>query len=136
MSATMQMLLASGGDLVAITNQTLSHLTASPSPCRDGYSLNADGIAYEQKQLAFAAIENWIVPNSAAPAYEVFVTVTAGTLSTGTAGSWLPLSSTQTWTVLQTSIGGKSATISVQIRKVGTTTILTTASISMTAEVV
>lgn len=67
--------------------------------------------------------------------YEVKATLTSGTFTSGTAGSWLNLGSEREWTARQTVVGTKTVTATFDIRKVGTTTVLGTASITLTATV-
>ncbi len=76
----------------------------------------------------------WLTGGSPS-AYEVLVTTLSGTVSTGTVGSWLPLSSNQTWAVLRTTVGAKATTVLVEIGLLGTSTGLASATISMTATV-
>ncbi len=77
----------------------------------------------------------WLT-NGTASNYEVKATITAGTFSTGTSGSWLALSSARSWTVARTSLGSKSCTATFEIRAIADpSTILDTASITLTATV-
>ena len=69
---------------------------------------------------------DWVTPAVAgvAAAYECFATLDSGTLTSGTTGSWLALSSTRTWTLQQTVVGTNNAQITIQIREIGTSEIL------------
>lgn len=65
---------------------------------------------------------DWISPTSlASGSYEIRATATSGTVSTGTVGSWLALSSTRTWTVSRGSVGSKACTLTIEIRTEGVT---------------
>ena len=79
-----------------------------------------------------AAAHNWILPATAAIAaqWEVRATVTAGSLSAGTTGTWLALSSSRSWTVA-TPIG--SATITLEFRDAQQTIRKTVTGITLTA---
>lgn len=70
--------------------------------------------------------------------YEVKATLTSGTFATGTAGSWLNLGTERTWTVRHSGgTEGSTATFATfEIRKVGTTDILDSADIILSAEVI
>jgi hypothetical protein len=77
---------------------------------------------------------DWITPKSAAPSdYQVLATVTSGSLSSGTAGTWLALSTTRSWTRTQEFTGSSDCTLTIQIRK-GTGSVLTSATITLSAE--
>jgi len=80
-------------------------------------------------------LEQWCTPTSQASNYEALVTVTSGTLSGGSGtGTWLALSTTRNWYVEEFTPGGSNfCTFTVQIRKIGTTTVLDTATIDLEA---
>ena len=63
-----------------------------------GYRLNTSGIVESQATAVYTTLETWLVLGSAS-AYEARATVTAGALSSGTAGSWLSLGTSREWTV-------------------------------------
>jgi hypothetical protein len=77
-------------------------------------------------------VSNWVKPSASAPAYECFATLNSGAV-TGTTGAWLALTANRIWSVTKTGIGSASAQITVQIRRVGTTTILATAVVTLSA---
>jgi len=81
-------------------------------------------------------IGDWISPKSGMSNYECLATVTSGTLTSGTQGSWLNLGSPQSWTRTRPggTTGQASVTFTLQIRQVGTTTILASASITLLAQ--
>lgn len=122
--------------VISITNQSSYSSASTPSTATNGYQLSNNGKVYTQSPGGtYNYIEDWVTPNSLASSYEALVTVTSGTLSSGTSGSWVALSSTQNWTVTRSTIGTKTCTFTVEIRKVGTTTVLDSATIDITAEV-
>jgi len=69
------------------------------------------------------AASDWVIPNNAAPgAYEVRATLQSGTLTEGTVGTWLALTSDRMWRVARdfsAGIGTNSAQILIEIRKDG-----------------
>ena len=78
----------------------------------------------------------WLVPGTAASDYEVLATLTGGTPTSGTTGSWLSLGTTRAWEV------GNAAPWTVQyvsinlaIRRLGGDTILATCSLVFVATV-
>lgn len=100
------------------------------------YQIASNGKVYKIVGATTIEIEQWCTPTSAAGNYEVFATITAGSLSSGTTGAWLALSSNRTWTVTESTSGSTSfAELDMQIRKVGTTTVLATATINLEAGV-
>lgn len=122
--------------VISITNQTVTNSTSTPATATAGYRLNSNGKVYGESPAGnFGFLEDWVTPNGAASSYEALVTVTSGSLSSGTSGSWLALSSTRDWTVTRTTLGTNSCTFTVDIRKVGTTTVLDSATITIEAEV-
>ncbi len=124
-----------GLPVITITDQSLNNVTFSPTNSTQAYRLDSNGKVYDVKNASPSFIEDWVTPTGAASSYEAFVTVTSGTLSSGTSGSWVALSSTRDWSVTQTSIGIKTCTFTVDIRKVGTSTVLDSATITIEAEV-
>ena len=75
----------------------------------------------------------WYAPTtgSIGSTYEIRVTSTFGTFSTGTSGTWLALSSARTWTV--STSGFKTVTFTIEIREAATSTVVAT-SLSNTIE--
>lgn len=63
-----------------------------------GYRLNASGIVESLKNTTYATLETWLAAG-AASGYECRATVTGGTLTSGTTGTWTSLASSQEWTV-------------------------------------
>ena len=82
-------------------------------------------------------LEQWCTPTSASGSYEARVTVTVGVLSGGSGtGTWLALSSTRNWFVQEFTSGNtNNCTFTVEIRAIGTTTVLDTATIDLSAAV-
>lgn len=125
-----------GLPVITITDQNSFSGAVTPATATNGYRLNSNGKVYTETPTGtYNYIEDWVTPNGAASSYECYVTVTSGTLSSGTSGSWLALSSTRDWTVTRTTLGTKTCTFTVDIRKVGTTTVLDSATITLEAEV-
>lgn len=79
--------------------------------------------------------EQWVSPTSAASNYEVFATLSSGSLTTGTTGSWLSLGTDRNWTCRQVGAGVTQASLSMQVRSIGTTTVLDTWTVNLSAEV-
>jgi hypothetical protein len=75
----------------------------------------------------------WIDGVNPASAYECYFTVSSGTLSYGTAGTWLSLATTRSWGVQQSSIGYKSVTGTLQIREASSGTVLASCGVTLEA---
>lgn len=103
------------------------------------YQIASNGKVYKTIGATTTEIEQWCTPTSAAGNYEVFATLNASVgsgLASGTTGAWLALTSNRTWTVNESTSGNLSgAELGMQIRKVGTGTVLATATINLEAEV-
>lgn len=123
---------------ISITDQYISGSGVSDAYAY--YFLTAGG---QVEQSTFAGginptnLEQWCTPTSQSSNYEALVTLVAGTLSGGSGtGTWLALSTTRNWYVEEFTPGGsKLCQFTVQIRKIGTTTVLDTATIDLEANV-
>lgn len=130
---------------VQLTNQTVASLQTSPTDSTAGYRLGADGKEYQLRSnvSAGAWVEitgfEWLEPKDGfeADLYECLATITVGALTTGTAGSWLALTADRSWTVTRTNdaAGTDTCTFTLDIRKIGTTINLASATITLNAEV-
>jgi hypothetical protein len=125
---------SSPGARIVITDQTITDATGGGRNATAGYRLTSGGQVQSQINLTFTTLEQWCTPTTEASNYEVLVTVTSGSLSTGTAGSWLALSSTQTWTRTATIGNSNTCVFTVEIRRVGTATVLDSATITLEAD--
>lgn len=120
--------------IVQLQNASIDDITTLPTNASASYSLTALGVANETTVTGGTVQigNNWLTGSTNGSAYEVFATLTSGTLSTGTTGSWLSLSTNRTWS--RASTGGlQSATLTIQIRDVATLTVQATATISLSA---
>ncbi|WP_287994291.1 hypothetical protein [Acidiphilium sp.] len=100
------------------------------------YTLESDGDIVSST-TSFGNVDrgDWIDPKASAPDdYEVRATIVSGSLSAGTAGSWLPLTSSRTWNVSRDFAGVSSCTLTIEIRK-GSGSTLDSATVELTAEV-
>lgn len=120
--------------LIVLNNQTIVDATAGARNATAGYRLTSGGQAQSQINTTFTTLEQWCTPTAEAVNYEVLVTVTSGSLSTGTSGSYVALSSTQTWTRTATVGNINTCVFTAQIRRVGTGTVLATATITLEAD--
>lgn len=130
MSILAQMVFGAGGPRVQVTNQSASDTTATPFNPTASYTLANNG----QVQTNAGVPENWIRPTSAAGnAYEARATVTSGSLTSGTTGTWLALGTSRQWTLSTIFVGTVSCVFTIEIRNATSLTILSTATITLTA---
>ena len=81
---------------------------------------------------------DWITPTTGASTYFVRATLNSGSLTTGTTGTWLALTSSQVWTVFKNEFtsGSQTANLTIAIATdSGGTNIVVSANISLEATV-
>lgn len=108
-------------DQAIVKTSTVHPVTASYSIMAGGSVSDQDGTLLEVWKLSGAATD-----------YEVRATVTSGTLSSGTAGAWLSLGTSRTWS--KTTSATATVNLLVEIRDAVTLAVLDTANISITAD--
>lgn len=128
--AVLSMIGAAGGGgsaTITVAAQSIQGFTVSPTTASATYRLNTNGSVYQKINAgAYTLVSvgpNWCVPASQASNYECYVTLISGSGVTGTLNTWLALSTTRDWTVSQSAVGFKSASLSVGIRRIGGTSI-------------
>lgn len=92
------------------------------------------GTVYATISGTFEYYQNWVSPTSVGGNYEVYVTLTGDALYTGTINSWVALSLNPSWSIRSTGNQVKSTTLSFQVRKTGTATVLDTWNVYLYAE--
>lgn len=100
------------------------------------YTLEADGdIITATTAGGSTDAGDWIAPKAAAGGnYEVKATIVSGSVSSGTTGSWLALSSDRTWTRSRVTTGTDTLVLTIEIRRTGTTTVLATCTRTLVAD--
>jgi len=136
MSSLLAMLLSAAGD-VAQGTVALSSLTASaeafdPSTATASYSLTSAGV----RTASGLSNANWINPAMGMGDFEVLATVQSGTLSSGPTGSYLPLSTTRTWTRQRSGVGRSACIIRIQVRRISDAAQVADVTITLQATVV
>lgn len=123
----------------AITNKTATAQSVAPSGVTATYTLANTGVAsysfWNGSSNTTPAISGeWLTVGTGAD-FECFCTLNSGTLNSGTTGTWMALSTTRAWTCLFTSgsAGSNSASITVQLRRVSDSVVVSSATISLTA---
>lgn len=108
-----------------------------PSNASASYSLNSSGAGagIGSSSAADAGTNaNWTwLLSGLNSSYQVRATLISGTLSSGTTGSWLTLNTTRTWSVTTGTF--KSATLTIEVRRISDGVICDTATVTLTASV-
>lgn len=126
---------------VNLNGRTINSSVGDPADAEAGYRLDQDGKIYQRTAFggAFTEIvsDNWILPHSdtLADYYESRATLTAGTCTTGTMGTWEALTADRTWTKTQTVIGSSSCTFLLEIRIASGGSAVAFATITLSADV-
>lgn len=125
------------GDHITISDATAASEVTSPATATAQYELtNAGLIRATQGSDTVTNIGVWITPTTNVANYEARVTMTSGSLTSGTVGSWLNLGTTRTWT-LQYAAPGPGQNLSVftlEIRRASDSVVVDTATITIRAE--
>lgn len=121
--------------VVALSNQNVSVFTGGGTNANVGYRLTSAGQVDTREQSTYTNVGQWCTPTSQAGNYEVLITVTSGVTPTGSpVGSWAALSTSREWGVTATIGNNEFSQFTVQIRKIGTSTVLATATIFLEAD--
>jgi hypothetical protein len=113
-----------GGGSVSITDQSPA---GNPTAL---YKLSSDGNVYDQSN---ALLEGWLFSGVAGD-FQVRATLTSGTLTSGTTGSWLALSTSRSWSCTAPLGGSKNATLTIEIRDASSLTVLDSATVTLSAD--
>lgn len=119
---------------IYLADEFVSITTAGLSTAVAGYRLLSNGMVQVTFGSTYTNVYAWCTPGSVASSYEVFATVTSGGLSSGTTGSWLSLGTNREWTREAPPPQFQQCVFTLQIRKIGTTTVLATATITLEAD--
>jgi hypothetical protein len=121
-----------------LANLNVINSRVSPLNAAAGVQINTDGVLYNLKATTYTSEYTWLTAGDSSSNYWVRWTNTSGTLSSGTAGSWLQLSSTREFSVEYTTDadGSKTCTGTLEIAAdAAGATILATATITLNAVV-
>lgn len=119
---------------IFLSNLSIIDFTGGGSNASAGYQLTSGGIENQIVGASTTQTATWCTPTGQAVNYEVYATVTGAPLTVGSINAWVPLSTTQTWR-LDAGIGQNfSSTLSISVRRVGTTTPVYTATEDLNAD--
>jgi len=122
---------------VDFADRTVSASGTSGQTRTAGYTLQAAGNIFVNNGTGSVdSGVDWISPTSAAASYSCKATAVSGTVSSGTIGSVLALTSDRTWTVVQgPTTGTKQAVIDIQIIRNSDSAVMKTARITLNADI-
>ena len=125
---------AIGGDRISLSN--VSVYSAGAGTQTATYTLESDGDVMSATTGGGSVDEgDWIDPKASAPSdYEVQATLNSGTLTSGTTGSWLALTSNRSWSLQRVTVGAADTVdLTIEIRK-GSGATLASATVTLDAE--
>lgn len=134
MSILLAAFAAMGGDRISLSG--VSVYSAGAGSQTATYTLESDGdVVTATTPGGSVDAGDWIDPKASAPSdYEVRATLNSGTLTSGTTGSWLALTSNRSWTLTRVVIGAATQVdLTIEIRK-GSGATLASASVTLDAE--
>jgi hypothetical protein len=134
MSILLAAFAAMGGDKISLSGVAVSSVGSGSQTAT--YTLESDGdVVRATTPLGSSDIGDWIDPKASAPSdYEVRATLNSGTLTSGTTGSWLALTSNRSWTLTQATVGAADQVdLTIEIRK-GSGATLASATVTLDAE--
>ena len=124
--------------IISLTTQYINSSFPGFQQASAVYGLSSDGYVKQGTYVSpqsFTNVEQWCNPSSLTGNYEALITLYTGSLDFGTVGSWIPLGSgTQYFRITAGSNQIKECTFVVEIRKIGTTTVLASWGVSLYAD--
>lgn len=131
------LMVSATGAWISLVGATIQDVDGV-APYNAGISLvlNSDGTVDYLRNIQADSFEaqDWISPASEAPGpYSVRATVLSGSLSSGTTGSWLALTSNRSWSRTRTSVGTSSCQLQLEISPNGGTTVIKTVTFTLNA---
>ena len=134
MSILLAAFAAMGGDRISLSGVAVSSVGSGSQTAT--YTLESDGdVVTATTPGGSIDAGDWIDPKANAPSdYEVRATLNSGTLTSGTTGSWLALTSNRSWTLTQVTVGvATQVDLTIEIRK-GSGATLASATVTLDAE--
>ncbi len=127
-------LAAAGGDFVNLLGGTGNQTQAAGTPTVT-YTLTAAGLEELNRSTAGLVFSRtFFRPSTNLANYEVRATVISGAVTTGTTGTFQALGVARAWSVSVAAPGVADVSLTIEIRRIGTTQILATATVTMSVE--
>lgn len=121
-----------------LDSATYQDFAISPDDARVTYTVGSDGtLLVTDATFGTIASYNWITPTTGSTTHYVRATLTSGTFSSGTTGSWLALTTNRAWvTEVTSSFGTKSTSALIEIATdSGGTNVVVSANVTLEATV-
>lgn len=109
------------------------HSVIDPTTASCTFQLESDGDIGRVQGATPSDQGDWLSPKLGMGDYEARATITSGTLTSGTAGSWLNLGTTRSWNVQQSGVGEKACTFTLEIRRASDGEVLDSAPVTIQA---
>ena len=122
--------------IISISNQFIGYSSGGLTSATAGYRLTNAGQVDQLEQFTYSNLEQWCTPTSQATNYEVYASLVYGTVYGDPTDTWLLLTNTRSWNVSAPTGGYEQAELFVEIRRTGTTTVLDSATITITADAI
>lgn len=123
---------------ITLTGRTVSYASGGLLQAQVAYRVASDAFVYSgtgSAVMSYAQQEQWDSQPATVGDYEVRLTRNSGNSPTGSAlGTWLPLSSTQTWVLTASAGNFLTSNLTAEIRKASSGVVLTTATIILGAD--
>ena len=97
-----------------------------------GFIMSSDGQFFTESTFNQVYEYNWLISSTNGSQFEVFTSVISGTGVVGTLNQWLNLGTTRAWSTFSGTFQN-TVVLRVQLRAVGSTTVLRTADITLFA---
>jgi hypothetical protein len=136
MSGIQQILAASSDPYRGFTGGSALDFVVDPNDASARVTLVNDGTV--TRVSVGSMMSNWYTPTTAGvgASHWVRATVTSGSLSSGTTGSWVSINTNPAWVCSQTVIGTKTATVTLELATdSGGANIVGSCSVTITANV-
>jgi hypothetical protein len=129
---------ASGGSGGAqLTSASFSDYRSGLSSASCGLTFSRNGTLTNTNSAGNVALTNWWLPTTSTigDSYEVKCTLSSGTFSTGTSGTWQTISTDRAFTVAVSSSGFvKAATFNADIRRISDSVVVASATFTIEAD--
>lgn len=123
------------GPAVAYSDRTIFAETLAPEQAVVAYEMNMDGSAAQYIHGVKTLIPGeWLLSGNAGD-FEVRAGFAAGVLPDGPIDTWLNLGTTHTWSLSRTTLGRNTSTLWMEIRIMGSATVLDSGWLQLVAEV-
>lgn len=107
---------------------------ASAGSSTASFTMNSNG-TYSSVGNLSSVSGTWQTGTGTGSSYDVRVTLITGTFSSGTTGTWVSLSTTRSWSCVQSSPGFKYTNATLEIRDASTLAVLATSDLTVQASV-